>query len=130
VSDISSQSIWSINSVSQGSKQLTRLRSYDVTDDSSVETRNAVGQNKPIGFVDKPGGCSISFEYYMERPKPEVDWRKLRDSKELFSLTQQIVGGERLQYPVCRVSKLSPSGDEEGEHMVTVEIVTLGDKRL
>jgi hypothetical protein len=130
MSDISSQSIWSINSVTQGAKQLTRLRSYDVTDDAGVETRNAVGQDRPIGFVDKPGGASITFEYYSERPKPEIDWRKLRDSKELFSLTQQIVGGERLQYPVCRVSKLNPSGDEEGEHMLSIEIVTLGDKRL
>jgi hypothetical protein len=130
MSDISSQSIWSINSVSQGAKQLTRLRSYDVTDESGVETRNAVGQDKPIGFVDKPGGVSISFEYYSERPKPEVDWRRLQELKELFALTQAVVGGERYQYAVCRVSTVSPSGDEEGEHMVTVEIVCLGVKRL
>src|SRR5262245_8207866 len=122
MSDISSQSVWSINSVTQGAKQLTRLRSYDVSDESGVETRNAVGQNKPIGFVDKPGGATISFEYFSERPKPEVDWRKLKDTKELFSLTQQIVGGERFQYPVCRVSTLSPSGDSDGEHMLKIDI--------
>lgn len=130
MAEISSQSIWSINSATQGSKQLTRLKSYDVSDDSSVETRNAVGSPSPIGFVDKPGGISISLEYYSERPKPEVDWRKLRDAKELFGLTQQIIGGQRFQYPQCRVSKVSPKGDDEGEHMITVEIVALAEKRL
>jgi len=130
MSEIASQSVWSINSVTQGAKQLRRLRNYDVSDESSVETRNAVGIDGPIGFVDKPGGRAISFEYYSERPKPEVDWRRLKELREIFSLTQQIVGGERIQYPQCRVSTVAPSGDEEGEHMLAVEIVTLGDKRL
>jgi hypothetical protein len=130
MSTIASQSIWSINSVTQGSKPLRRMRNYDVTDDGGVETRNAVGSSKPIGWVTKPGGYSITFEYYSEVPKPEVDWRKLRETEEIFSLTQQIVGGARLQYPECRVSKVSPSGDEEGEHMISVEISALAEKRL
>lgn len=128
--EIATQSVWSINSRSQGSKQLKMLKSYDVSDESSVETRNAVGSNRPVGFVDKPGGVSIGFEYYSERPKPEVDWRYLRDSKEVFPLTRQIVGGRRIQYPECRVSKVSPKGDEEGEHMESVEIVSFGEARL
>lgn len=127
--DISSQHVWSIN-CSQGSKQLRRMKTYDVSDESSVETRNAVGSDFPIGFVDKPGGKTITFEYYSERPKPEIDWRKLRDARETFSLTRQIVGGQRVQYPECRVSKVGPSGDDEGEHMISVEIVALGEKNL
>jgi hypothetical protein len=130
MSEIATQSVWSINSLTQGSKQLRRMRNYDVSDDSSVETRNAVGSDGPIGFVDKPGGRGITFEYFNERPRPEVDWRKLKDLREVFSLTQQVVGGERIQYPQCRVSKVSPSGDDEGEHMISVEIVALAEKRL
>jgi hypothetical protein len=130
VGDIASQSIWSINSASQGSKTLTRLKDYDVSDESSVETRNAVGFNDPVGFVDKPGGFTITFEYFAEKPKPEVDWARIKTLKETFSLTQQVIGGARTQYPKCRVSKVSPKGDNEGEHMVSVEIVALGAKTL
>jgi hypothetical protein len=130
MSDIASQHVWSINSVTQGAKQLRRMKTYDVSDESTVETRNAVGSDEPIGFVDKPGGKTITFETYQEKPKPEVDWRKLKDAREIFSLTRQVVGGERVQYPVCRVSKIGPSGDDEGEHMISVEIVALGEKRL
>ena len=128
--DIASQSIWNINSASQGSKTLTRVKDYDVSDESSVETRNAVGFNDPVGFVDKPGGKTITLEVYLEKTKPEVDYIRLQVLKETFSLTQQVVGGARYQYPVCRVSKVSPKGDADGEHMVSVEIVALGVKPL
>jgi hypothetical protein len=123
--DIASQSRWSINSPTQGAKKLTRLKSYDVGDEASVEAANAVGSDDPVGFIDKPGAKTISFTYYSEKPKPEVDWRRLQASKEQFNLTQEIVGGERLQYTPCRVSSVSREGDDEGSHMITVEIIAL-----
>jgi len=120
----------SIRSTSQGSKRLRRVESSKVSDGSSTDTVNAIGEDDPIGFVRKPGNRTISLSVYEEQGKPEVDWRFLRTSQEGFSLTREIVGGNRTQYPECRVSKVDPSSDADGKHMLDVEIIALGEKPL
>ena len=59
-----------------------------------------------------------------------MDWRALRTSQEEFAITREIVGGNRTQYPVCRVSKVDPNSDADGKHMLDVEVVALGEKPL
>lgn len=120
----------SIRSTSQGAKRLKRVSDSKVADGSSTETVNAVGEDEPIGFTRKPGGKTIALTVYEEQGKPEVDWRALRDSQEEFAITREIVGGARQQFPVCRVSKVDPSSDAEGKHMLDVEIVGLREKPL
>lgn len=120
----------SIRSTSQGAKRLKRVSDSKVTDGSSTDTVNAVGEDEPIGFTRKPGNRAISLTVYEEQGQPEVDWRALRTSQEEFSITREIVGGNRTQYPVCRVSKVDPSSDADGKHMLDVEIIALGEKPL
>lgn len=124
------QARWNIRSTSQGAKRLRRVSDSKMTDNSSTDTVNAVGEDEPIGFIRKPGNRTISLTVYEEQGTPEVDWRALRTSQEEFSLTREVVGGNRTQYPVCRVSKIDPSSDAEGKHMIDVEIVALGEKPL
>ena len=126
-----SQKRWFLSSVSQRNLPLRRVKSYSITDDSDVELVNAVGENAPIGFREKVGGCTIEFDYYFEQGKPEVDWAKLKDDKEIFSLVSQDEGaGKRVQYLKCRVANDGGDGDDEGSHLGKVKIVATERKRL
>lgn len=126
-----SQKRWFLSSASQKNLRLRRVKSYTITDDSDVEAVNAVGEEEPVGFRDKVGGITIEFDYYFEQGAAEVNWRALKDSKELVSLVSQDEnGGERLQYLPARVANVAGDGDDEGSHMGKVKIVALGRKRL
>lgn len=131
--DIVNQARWFINASSRagGNVRLRRLTSAEVADESAVETVPEMGEERPVGFSDTPGGMTISFEFRETKGvKPDVDWDYLKSSKEIFSLTRQHVGGRRKQFPSCRVSKVDDSGNAEGEHTYSVEVVTLGVQRL
>lgn len=129
--DLASQARWQINSRTAGNKQLKRVQSYEVSDDSSTEAQPEVGSESPVGFVDKPGALSITFEISETKGiKREVDWERLKALREVFSLTKQVKGGLRTQYPECKVSKIDYSGDAEGKHSYTVEIVALTQKAM
>lgn len=127
---IGSQARWVLNSVSQGNIRLKRVKDYKIGDDATTEAVTAVGEDDPVGFRDKPGAKTITFTCYAEQGPGEVDWRALKVGRETFSLTKEIVNGLRVQYPQCRVSKVEPSGDDEGTHMFDVEIIALREKAL
>lgn len=127
---IGTQARWSLDSISQGNVRLRRVKSSKTSDGSSTEAVNAVGEDDPVGFKDKPGAKTITFEVYEQQGRPEADWQKLKDTKEVFSLTKQIVGGGRVQYPVCRVAKIDKDNDDEGSHMLSVEVIALQEKPL
>lgn len=127
---IGTQSRWTLNSTSQGNIRLRRVEDYKISDGASTEAVNAVGEDDPVGFRDKPGAQTITFTVYQEQGKPEVDYHALKRNKEQFTLTQEIVNGGQFQYRPCRVSKIDPSGDNEGKHMFDVEIVALSKKPL
>lgn len=127
---LGTQATWTIDSISQGNVRLRRVKSSKTNDGSSTTAENAVGEDDPVGFKDKPGPKTITLEVYEEQGTAECNWQLLKDTKEVFSLTKQIVGGRRVQYPVCRVSKIDPDNDNEGSHMLAVEIVALKEKTL
>src|SRR5690349_8201048 len=113
---IATQARLTISSATQGNVRLRRVESSKVSDDAKTEAVTAVGEDDPIGFRDSPGAKTITLSVYEEQGTPEVDYRRLKVSKEVFALTREIVGGKRFQYPVCRVSKAEPSSDNDGKH--------------
>jgi hypothetical protein len=129
--DLASQARWTINSSVAGNKQLKRVQSYDVSDDSSVEAQPEVGSESPVGFLRKPGALMISFEITETKGvRREIDWERLKLLDNTFSLTKQVKGGQRTQFPECKVSKIDYTGDAEGKHSYTVEIVALSQKPM
>lgn len=129
--DIATQATWQINSSSQGNKKLLRVQSYEVSDGGSVEAVGEVGSAKMVGFRRTPGAKTITFEISETKgPRREVNWEKLLADEEVVSLTKQVKGGLRTQYPECMVSKIDYSGDVDGQHSYTVELVALEQKAL
>jgi hypothetical protein len=129
--DLASQARWTINSTIAGNKQIKRMQSYDVADDSSTEAQGEVGSTSMVGFTAKPGGLMISFEIMETRgTRREIDWERLKVLDNVFSLTKQVKGGQRTQYPECKVSKIDYTGDVDGKHSYTVEIVALSQKAM
>lgn len=119
---VASRARWTINSLMARNVQLSKLKSYKETDDSDLEhVLNTAGE--VAGEKEKGGGGGLEFEYFSEAGTPEVNWRKLQKAKEYFSLTKQLVGGERLQYNLCRVANVTGDGDDEGSHMIAIKII-------
>lgn len=119
---VATRARWTINSLTARNVALSKLKTYKETDNSSVE--HVLNTASEIaGEIEKGAGGALEFEYYQEAGTPEVNWRKLLEAKEYFSLTKQIVGGERLQYSNCRVANVAGDGDDQGSHMITVQII-------
>lgn len=132
-SDIATGATWQINCSARagGSKRLRRLTDADANDGSSVEGVPEVGPGEMVGFMDKPGAVEITLNFRERKlARPEVDWHYLKDAKEEFDLTRQVIGGERRQYLPCRVSTISPKDTDQGEITYTVTVVALGSKPL
>ena len=128
---IGTQARITVDSPLDGSVRLKRCKDSKIADGASVEGANAVGEDDPVGFVDKPGVKTITLSVYEEQGvKPEVDYHALKDGKIVFSMTRAIVGGRSEQYPTCRVSKIDKDDDAEGSHMISVEIIALTRKPL
>lgn len=115
---------------SQGNVRLKRCKDSKVADGASVEAVNALGEDDPVGAIDKPGAKTISLSIYQEQGTPELDYHALKDAREWFSVTRAIVNGKREQFPMCRVSKIDTDDDAEGSHMYSVEIIALTRKPL
>lgn len=116
---------------SGGNYQLKRVKSGSVTHEGSTDVVLAMGVQGGAGFRDKEGGGEISLEVYRETGNPEVNWRRLRTSREVFSLVTQDEDGMREQYRSCRVAGIPDSkfGDD-GEIMDTVKIKFLQSSQL
>jgi hypothetical protein len=125
--DTATKTVWTINSASQGNKRIRRMKDWDVADGGSKESHGEVGSEEHVGTITKPGGRTITFN--MRETKgatPEIDWQKLLDLGEWFSLTKQVGGGRRTQFPRCQVSKIDDNGDDQGVNEYSVEIVVVG----
>lgn len=114
---------------SGGNVRLTKVKSCEVSDGRSTEAVNAIGSDAPIGFRDKPGAQTLTLEVYDETD-PEVDYYKLKRDREEFDFVIQDDNGKRQQFLPCRVSKIDRSKSDEGEHMLSVEIIALQPKDL
>jgi hypothetical protein len=111
---------------SGGNFKLTKVKTWDIEDDKKVDVVTSATLSDGAGFREKPGGGKITFEVFRESPTPEVNYRRLRSSREKFTITiQDEDGGLREQYQKCRVSTVKRKGDDEGSNMDTVEIVFL-----
>lgn len=129
--DIATQAVWSINSTSQGNKKIKRMVDAGVSSEASVSAVLEMGSSIPAGFEVKPGAFMITMNMRETKTaRPEIDWYKLEETREVFQLTRQITGGRRIQFPTCMVSKVDDKGDAEGKHEFTVEIVALERKRM
>lgn len=114
---------------SGGNHQLKRVDTSDEDDDSSTTVVTTIGVRGGAGYQDTEGGGALKFEVYRETI-PEVNYRNLKRSKELFSITIQDDSGERWQYQGCRVSKVARKDDSKGKHMDTVDITWLQRRQL
>ena len=131
--DIATRAVWNINCSPRagGSKQLRRMVDASVEGGGSVEAVNEVGGAEPVGFTITPGPKTITLNFRERKgAKPEVDWDYLDVSKEVFSLTRQVVGGRRTQFAECMVSSKSDEDSDQGEITYTVEIVGLAGKPM
>jgi len=111
---------------SGGNFQLRRVKSLKDDPERTLEIRKAVGVNGGAGFKRSEGGCGITLSVYRESPTPEVNYRRLEQTGELFTITTQDEdGGLREQYQKCRVEKVSRSTDDDGENIDEVTIKAL-----
>lgn len=114
-----------VDSTVQGNVRLRRCKSSKVSDGVSVDAKTALGEDDPIGFTWKPGAKTITLEIYAEQGTPEFDWMKAQRERDIFAITRELVGGAEEQFPVCTVSKIDTDDDDEGGHMMTVEVLAL-----
>ncbi len=129
--DIASRARVFINSLTAQNKFLSKCKSSSESDDSDIE--HAFNTNGEVaGEIEKPGGGSLELEVYEEtNGVPEVDYIKLKDSKEYFSITRHFVPtGRRMQYQNCRVANVASESDSEGNQMMTVKIIWRTRKAL
>jgi len=108
---------------SGGSRLLTKVKSVDVKDDRDVEVVMASGVEQGAGFRDKQGGGELSLSVYRETGKdPEVNWRKVKSDRKVFTFTIQDEDlGQRESFR-CRVAKIDSKDDEAGVHEDTVTL--------
>lgn len=116
---------------SGGNYQLKRVKSFNVAYDSTTEVVVAMGVPGGAGFRDKEGGGKLTLDVYRETGNPEVDYRRLFVTKEVFAMTTQDLNGMREQYRSCRVEKIPDhKSDDGGDIMDSVSIVFLQSARL
>lgn len=129
--DIASRARVYINSLTAQNKFLAKCKSSKENDDSDIEHAFNTAQ-EVAGEIEKPGGGSLELEIYEEAGGvPEVDWTKLKTSREYFSIVRQFVpGGRRMQYGNCRVANVASESDNEGSQMMTVKILWRTRKAL
>ena len=127
---IGTQARVTVDSTVQGSVRLRRCKTSKVSDGASAEAVNALGEDDPVGFRFKPGAKTITLEIYAEQGKPEFDWFLALRSRDVIAITREIVNGMEEQFPVAVVSKIDTDDDDEGSHMMTVELLALSRKPL
>jgi hypothetical protein len=128
--DTATQARITISSPTQGNVRLQRCKSSKVSGGPTTEAQTAMGEDDPVGHTDKPGAWKISLDVLQEKGKPEIDYVTLHFSKEYFTVTREVVGGQRFQFARCRVVSVEPDDDDEGKHTLSVEISALRMKPL
>lgn len=119
-----------INSASQGNKTLDMIQDYDVSDESKAEAIKAVGYKYPRAFKRTIGARTIGLTGTVVQGKPLVNWAKLLDLGEVFSLNLRYENGTAVQFAECMVSSYSYSGDAEGKNDYKLELIALQGKAL
>lgn len=128
--DIASQRRVSLSTVTQGKGRLYRVEKFDSKPDGKTTVATEMGTDEGAGFIDEPGGHTVTFDLMEQQGNSWPDWDALVAGKEIVTVTDQIIGGRRWAYGPGRVSSVSRSGDKAGAHNVSVEIVALGRKAM
>jgi len=107
--------------------QLLTVEKFDVKEGGSVEGVTTIGVNEGAGHQEKQGAYTISMTCRRTVGKnPEVDWVYAKQTKKLFTIsTEDESNGLSFSYLYCRVSKIDPSKDPEGNHKDEVELIAL-----
>jgi hypothetical protein len=117
-----------VNAASTGKFLVKRCENWSLKSEKKAEIKTEVGNPDGAGVVRKPGGVTGTFTVFTEQGTLATmlaNFRALESSEEWFSITKQIVGGSRDQYPWCQVSSVDEDGDNEGSNKFNVEIVAL-----
>jgi hypothetical protein len=120
---------------SQGNRVLRGVKSVDVEDEQELEFFTEVGSSKrPVGYTEKPGGITLTVTETPRVPE-EIDWYKLKESREIFQWQHQYKAGsqlgKRVQFVDCRVSKVSdPNTNDQGEVEREILVMALDRKTL
>jgi hypothetical protein len=111
-----------------GAVWLEYLVSFKATDEGSTEAVKAIGKRRGAGFREKAGGFMLTLTEN-QQDTPQVNWRQLRKDKKRFMLiVQDENGGSRRKYFPCRVSKVSMTKSDEGEHQDEIEVAALDER--
>lgn len=117
---------------SYGNVTSRRIKNYKVGDEKTREPFIPVGSDRPVGTTSKPGAQTIDLEVMPEQ-NPEVPYRKLHASGEVFTITiQERAGaqlGQRIQYQVQVSEVTGPDGDNAGEYTQSVKLIVIGEGR-
>lgn len=115
---------------SGGNLPLTQVEKFNFDDDSSTEV--AVSTVGPIGYQDDDKGGSFSLSAFaVVAADREVDWYRIKATKELVTFTvQDYPTGHRIQYRDCRVEKISAPTENSGKQMIEITGKFLGLKVL
>ena len=107
--------------------QLLTCEKFDVKEGGSVEGVVTIGVNEGAGHREKQGAHTISMTFIRTAgSNPEVDWVYAKQTKKRFTIsTEDDDGGLKQSWLYCRVSKIDPSKDPDGNHKDEVEVVAL-----
>jgi hypothetical protein len=112
--------------------RLRRCKTSKVSGGPTTEAETAIDDDddEAVGFIDKPGAWNIDLDILQEQGKPEIDYVALMLSKELITVTREVVGGLRYQFLRARVASADEDGADDGKNTMSVKIIALKRKRL
>lgn len=109
---------------SQGNFQLLKVEKIDVKHDQKRSGTKSIGVDGYSGVRKETGGGNLNMEVYPEEGNPEVDWRKLFETEELFQMSIEYVNGRRTNYRRCIVENIPGEKiDTSGNLMMTVDVL-------
>lgn len=119
----------SINSVSQGSKELTSVKKVQVKiNDPSKPVPTMNREHVAIGYTRGVKTITLSLTIANELAQ-EVDWKYLHRTKEEFGIgLEENPDGRKTNYGTCRVSDAQKAFGEDGESDFTVEVLALTER--
>lgn len=113
-------------SYSGGNRQLERVKTCDITDESGADVVTAMGVKGGAGFRFKEGGHDLALEVFLESGTPEVDYFALKLTRERFSITlRPDGGGQEYKFTPAIVAEFSRKDDDQGSHMASVKLKAL-----
>jgi hypothetical protein len=80
---------------------------------------------RAIGFTRGIAKFTADAEVVVLQGKPDVDWRALKETGELFLITYEEEGGNRFSLVDCTVDEISTPYTKDGEVRRSVKMMAL-----